>query len=81
MGGTRISESKVSERPRSVRMDLKDEVAMISKRRPYLSQFSCATSTDNITIGQTFGGRRLNNTSNVCRTALENLAPIGVQSG
>ena len=35
IGGTRISESKVSERPRSVRMDLKDEVAMMSKRRPY----------------------------------------------
>ena len=31
-------------------------------------------------LGQTFGGRRLNNTSNVCRTAFENLAPIGVQS-
>ena len=61
-------------------MDLKDEVAMISKRRPYLSQFSCAPARTTL-IGQTFGGRRLNNTSNVCRTALENLAPIGVQSG
>ena len=28
----------------------------------------------------TFGGLRANRTSNACRTTLENLAPIGVQS-
>ena len=61
-------------------MDLKDEVAMMSKRRPYFWQFSYAPTPTKI-FGQTFGGRLPNNTSNACRTAFENLAPIGVQSG
>ena len=34
IGGTRNSESNVSDRPRSVRMGRSDEVAMIRRRRP-----------------------------------------------
>jgi len=45
IGGTRSSESKFSENPRSVRIEWEEEVAMMRRRRPWKSRLRFQTPT------------------------------------